>query len=575
MFRLLFSFFFVLVLQFNCLAQPAYVPDTLFGTTGFNIPRSGLFRGYETYKTPDQSYVTIGANGLLGMYIQKVKRCGSLDSSFGLNGVVSTRHKEALTNTLFGAVDTNGKIYLGGICRWSNLNYDLPYLIRFNSNGSVDEQFGDTGRVIFNVQSSVANAPRDLEVVRILPDGKILCGGGTRENFFVARLLPNGTLDNGFGTNGILYLNPTLPNQNAVATGKGFLLDDGTMVLTKRFFTGGSDVSTCLAKVKADGTFDTQVGTGGLVDLGNKSFFSFMGKLDGKIVGLQTIAGIDSTRYYFRRFNSDLSVDNNFGVQGGLRIFGIENAGNHFAVNSDGSFYLAGASFGPTGTKGIIRKYNADFSIETSFGAGGSLIYKNNSGLSSYQRASKLFLEPGNGLFTVGTTGQSGNNIMGIVYNSFVAGSNVPKLKFNNPILNCTGTGVFDWYKSNVLIPGPTGNAYQPVTSGSYKTRITDARGCSRFSNSVNVVVTAIESPRNSAISVFPNPSASGIFQVTFPEVDLALISFSVMATDGRTILSGSPSGPGFNLDLSKYPSGLYLVKVQTRSQDKIIRISK
>jgi hypothetical protein len=268
-------------------------------------------------------------------------------------------------------------------------------------------------------------------------------------------------------------------------------------------------------------------------------------------------------------------VDNNFGVQGGLRIFGIENAGNHFAVNSDGSFYLAGASFGPTGTKGIIRKYNADFSIETSFGAGGSLIYKNNSGLSSYQRASKLFLEPGNGLFTVGTTGQSGNNIMGIVYNSFVAGSNVPKLKFNNSILNCTGTGVFDWYKSNVLIPGPTGNAYQPVTSGSYKTRITDARGCSRFSNSVNVVVTAIESPRNSAISVFPNPSASGIFQVTFPEVDLALISFSVMATDGRTILSGSPSGPGFNLDLSKYPSGLYLVKVQTPSQDKIIRISK
>jgi len=209
------------VLPFCGWAQSAYVADTLFGTFGFDIPRAGLFRGMETYKTPDQSFVTIGQNGSGGIYAQKLKPCGTLDSSFGTNGVVSTKHKENSINALFGAVDANGKIYLGGTCRWSNLNYDLPYLIRLNSNGSVDEQFGDTGRVIFNVQSSVTNAARDLETVRILPDGKILCGGGTRENFFVARLLPNGDLDNGFGTNGILYLNPTLPNQNVVTKGRG------------------------------------------------------------------------------------------------------------------------------------------------------------------------------------------------------------------------------------------------------------------------------------------------------------------------------------------------------------------
>lgn len=559
-----FSIFFslMMVLPFCGWAQSAYVADTLFGTFGFDIPRAGLFRGMETYKTPDQSFVTIGQNGLLGIYAQKLKPCGSLDSSFGTNGVVSTKHLETLTNTLFGAVDDNGKIYLGGTCRWSNINYDLPYLIRLNPNGSVDEQFGDTGRVIFNVQSNIPNAARDLEVVRILPDGKILCGGGTSENFFVARLLPNGSYDPAFGSNGISYLNPALPNQNVFTKGRSYLLDDGSMVLTKSFYVSGADVSTCLAKVKPDGTFDTQIGTGGLVNLGDKSSFSFMGKMGDKIVGLQTIMSLDSTRYYFRRFNMDLSVDNSFGTQGGIRIFGFENAGNQFVVNPDGSFYLVGSNFGPTGTKGIIRKYNSDFSIATSFGTNGNLIFKNNSGSQTFQRTGKLFLEPGNTLFTVGSTGQSGNNVMGIVYNSFVPGSNVPKLKYNNPILTCTGNGVFEWYKSNVLIPGPTGNDYQPTVSGSYKTRITDARGCKRFSNSVNAVVTDVENNLNASLSVFPNP-ARELIQIS---AGLPVENLQILHLNGKIVRHEKVQWPAGDhlISLKDLPSGLYILSLTT-----------
>jgi len=318
--RIFMPFVFLLFLHTCGLAQSAYVPDTLFGTTGFDIPGSGLFRGYETLKMADKSYITFGANGLLGIYAQKLKPCGKLDSSFGTNGVLSTRHKEATINVHFGTVDNNGKICLGGICRNSNLAYDFPCLIRLNPNGSVDQQFGDNGRVIFNIQSSVPNAPRDLEAVHILSDGKILCAGGTQENFFSARLLPNGTLDNSFGTSGILYLNPILPNQNSVTNnGRGYLLDDGMMVLIKSFNVGGSDVTTCLANVKNDGTFDVQVGNGGLVSLGNKFGFSFMGIIGEKIVGLQTISSLDSTRNYFRRFKSELSVDSSFGTEGGIK----------------------------------------------------------------------------------------------------------------------------------------------------------------------------------------------------------------------------------------------------------------
>lgn len=559
-----FCFFICLLLVFQLTgsAQSAYVPDTLFGTFGFDIPRAGLFRGMETYKTPDHSFVTIGQNGSGGIYAQKLKRCGTLDSSFGTNGVVSTKHKENSINALFGAVDGNGKIYLGGTCRWSNLNYDLPYLIRLNPNGSVDEQFGDTGRVIFNVQSSVANAARDLETVRILPDGKILCGGGTRENFFVARLLPNGDFDSGFGTNGILYLNPSLPNQNAVTKGRGYVLSDSTMILTKSFYVSGTDVSTCLAKVKKDGTFDTQLGTGGLVNLGDKSSFTCIDRLGAKIVGLQTILGLDSTRFYFRRFNTDLTIDNSFGNQGGMRVFGIENAGNSFVENPDGSFYVVGAAFGTTGTKGLIRKYNPDFTIAGTFGTDGTLIFKNNSGSQTFQRAGRLFLEPGNTLFTVGSTGQSGNNVMGIVYNSFVPGSNVPKLKFNNPLLNCTGNGDFEWYRANILIPGASGNAYQPTTSGSHKARITDARGCRRFSNAVNVVVTALEDPLSSKISLFPNPASDHI-QISSLEM---IEAYQITGLDGKMVqmevvhwLPGDHS-----IKLRNLHSGLYYLSLST-----------
>jgi uncharacterized delta-60 repeat protein len=84
------------------------------------------------------------------MVIWRYNSTGSLDSSFGNNGIVVHHNAAGGNNDDLGYsiyVDSNGKIYVTGSSISNNGNYDMV-IWRYNSSGTLDSSFGNNGIVV-------------------------------------------------------------------------------------------------------------------------------------------------------------------------------------------------------------------------------------------------------------------------------------------------------------------------------------------------------------------------------------------------------------------------------------------
>jgi uncharacterized delta-60 repeat protein len=120
---------------------------------------------------------------------------GEIDDSFGSSGyqvldVITGNHG-------FGqslGIQSNGKILLGGYCDSGNTTYKKDFcIVRFNSDGSIDTDFGSSGKVITNdIDNDNALS------LKVLSDDRIMLGGYCDDNsgnnyFCYARYGSDGT----------------------------------------------------------------------------------------------------------------------------------------------------------------------------------------------------------------------------------------------------------------------------------------------------------------------------------------------------------------------------------------------
>ncbi len=127
---------------------------------------------------------------------------GSLDPTFGLEGIVieDISGQNDFANAI--AIQNDGKILVGGISNGISINDFV--ILRYNSDGTLDNTFGTSGVTITHVATSY-NGINDIYIQN---DGKILAAGyasfGTYGDFAMVRYNPNGTLDESFGAEGIV-----------------------------------------------------------------------------------------------------------------------------------------------------------------------------------------------------------------------------------------------------------------------------------------------------------------------------------------------------------------------------------
>jgi uncharacterized delta-60 repeat protein len=128
---------------------------------------------------------------------------GSLDLGFGSGGIVTTDFSGRDDEAYASALQSDGKIIAAGRTT-ATVGEAVGFLAlaRYNTDGSLDATFGMDGVV---TTSFLPNDSSFAETIVIQPDGKIAAGGGNLDvehGLMFARYNSDGSLDPTFGTGG-------------------------------------------------------------------------------------------------------------------------------------------------------------------------------------------------------------------------------------------------------------------------------------------------------------------------------------------------------------------------------------
>jgi uncharacterized delta-60 repeat protein len=299
---------------------------------------------------------------------------GTLDASFGDSGLITTRFGDKNDYAYSVAMQSDGKIVAAGYA-WSGTDDDFA-LARYNSDGTLDASFGNGGQVTTGLASSDDHA----YAVAIQGNGKIVAAGGAGrgsnwEDFALTRYNDAGSLDVTFGNDGMITTNFGRRNDEARAVA---LQGDGKIVAAGQAWSNDW-AGFALARYNSDGALDASFGNGGQVttDFGSGYNYTYAVAIqsDGKIVAAGYAFIWSDFDFALARYSSDGSLDNSFG-SGGLvsTDFGGWDYAYSVAIQSDGKIVVAG--YAPVGGNNnfALARYNSDGTLDGSFGSGGMVI---------------------------------------------------------------------------------------------------------------------------------------------------------------------------------------------------------
>jgi uncharacterized delta-60 repeat protein len=348
--------------------------------------------------TPSLQNVTSGG-------VARYNTNGSLDSGFGTGGTVTISNFYAFA----GALDQNGKIVLAGTTENSAHTTNFG-LIRLNTDGTTDTTFGGglvsttfTGGATDCVAFGLA-IQSNGQIIAVGGSG-ITVTTLTAGSIAVARYNTDGSLDSEFGVSGEVAVNVTESTASSVV-----IQPDGAIVVGGESGGGGSILTFLtraqfvLARLNPNGTLDTTFGNGGTVQtkIGTGAVAAQLAlQSDGKIVAAGIgLAGVLSA-IGVARYNTDGSLDSTFGSGGTVatNFDGEFDSGSSVAIQQNGQIVVAGMStptsaitdhlspeshvspanlsvvaglflLGP-GSKMVVARYNTDGTLDTSFGTEG------------------------------------------------------------------------------------------------------------------------------------------------------------------------------------------------------------
>lgn len=336
--------------------------DTTFGTGGKVSTDffGGIDEAYGIVVQEDgkillSGYATNGANQVFAL--ARYNANGSLDTTFGTGGKVTTTFTGA-TNAqgLTVALQSDGKIIVVGAANATAATWDFA-LARYNADGSLDTTFGTGGKVTTEV-----NDVDQASVVVVLSSGKILaagsCGHTPNYDYALVQYNANGTLDTTFGTNGKVSTDFSGGNDGISQI---VILSDGK-ILANGSSVNGANNNFALARFSANGPLDTTFGTNGKVttDFSGDYDLSYDMKVfaNGKILLGGLVTNGTNQNFGLARYDANGTLDTTFNTTGKVTT---DFAGNPdlscgLAIQSDGKILAAGQAANATnGDFGIVR----------------------------------------------------------------------------------------------------------------------------------------------------------------------------------------------------------------------------
>ncbi len=184
---------------------------------------------------------------------------GNLDPSFGNQGKVDQIFDQR-NSAICAALQEDGKILVGGYQAPSNGGSSFrPYVARFNSDGTVDSEFGTSGSMLIPFGGNNAG---EVSAIKSYSDGTFqVVSTHPGVGFTTTKLLANGELDTTY--NGVGFSSSSVVNFSySYGTPSSLISDDGTSYMISNVINGGV-LNICVAKMNPDGTVDTNFGNNG------------------------------------------------------------------------------------------------------------------------------------------------------------------------------------------------------------------------------------------------------------------------------------------------------------------------
>lgn len=361
--------------------------DTTFGTSGTVITSvntgSTLVTGDETARAvviqADGKIIVAGStnNGSnRDMALLRYNANGTLDTSFGVTGYVTTAIGPGDDYASAVALQTDGRIVVAGSA-FNGSNYDFA-LVRYLPNGTLDTSFNSTGKVTTAFDTS-NDAPSDLA---IQPDGKIIAAGNMTSQFAgrefaMARYNTDGTMDTSFGVTGKVITRITDSNDYIRAIA---LQTDGKIITAGHARVGSND-DVALSRHQMDGSLDTSFDLDGILTIPSANSCRAEGvaiQSDGNIV----VAGWEATganlslfllhRILYANGALDFSFDGDGRVA--IQLLTGENQAKSVAVQHDGKIIAGGYAVNNSYVdfrQFAVARFNPNGSLDPSFDGDG------------------------------------------------------------------------------------------------------------------------------------------------------------------------------------------------------------
>lgn len=364
--------------------------DNSFGPSGtgtVNVSEDADYRGSALIKDSSENFVITGTlaepvhmfGTTFSFGIARLDTNGSIDSSFGSNGLASTMVPGASSDRLYSiSLTQDGSIVAAGRTYLSN---SKAALLKLTSSGSLDASFSGNGLFIESWSTDGSESSPNSSIID--SKGKILVAGdgGSPDEITVAKYTEVGEADSSFGG-----------GDGIVTTSVGFSDEAEAIIETANgdYLVGGSSRGSSrrdfvIVRYDNNGNLDSNFGGGdGIVttamdSVGISRINAIIEKRDSRIiaVGHTDPNGGRMEAWALACFTSDGELDTSFGNGNGKIVTPI-GSGEAFAMSavedSQGNIVVAGYSRADDNSYLItLARYLPSGELDPQFGNSGIL----------------------------------------------------------------------------------------------------------------------------------------------------------------------------------------------------------
>jgi uncharacterized repeat protein (TIGR02059 family)/uncharacterized delta-60 repeat protein len=346
--------------------------DTTYGTAGkVTYPSSGTTIG--AYLQSDGKILVTGSSATGFFILMRFNIDGSLDTSFNPNyglGIYYFSTNLQIREGVSIAIQSDNKIVVSGM--QLNSGHDF-FIARFNSDGTPDLSFDTDGWTNIGISSygypNTYNSADDAYSVSIQTDNKIIIqgtssqynGSTTDKKICLVRYNSDGSLDTTFGSNGILSPNIPLVGYEGYSS---VIQSDGKILVSAH----NSSDNFALLRYNSNGNIDSSFANNGTLLTSLSAVHSVTVDQNGKIYLAEQGQTGNNTDFTILSYDADGTLDTNFGTGGETHTVFNNHPSNPYKIILDNNKIVVVGTVLNLDYDFAVARYNIDGTIDTNFG---------------------------------------------------------------------------------------------------------------------------------------------------------------------------------------------------------------